>query len=99
MEFETKYQLEQFREVQDQYFTEEGKLWGGLHCANMSSIMRQMLLLIDQMETDLVKRDLAEKHDTSLDHAFKEMDKAKDDLFESIATICKDYDKRRGIIK
>ena len=53
MDFETEYQLQEFREIQNQYFTKEGKLWGGLHCANLSSIMERMLKLIDQMETEI----------------------------------------------
>jgi hypothetical protein len=96
MIFETEYQLQEFREIQEQYFTEDDKLWGGLHCANLSSIMEQMLKLINQMEIELIKRELADKYDNiGLDQAFKEMDKAKDDLFESIAIICKDYNKHK----
>jgi len=54
MDFETEYQLEEFREIQKQYFDEEGKLYGGLRCAQLSSIMERMLKLINQMESEII---------------------------------------------
>jgi len=53
MNFETQWQLDEFREVKDQYFDENNKLWGGLQCANMTSIMSQMLKLIDQLVNEV----------------------------------------------
>ncbi len=93
MDFETEYQLKMFREIQNQYFDEEGNLWGGLQTCNMTNIMGTMFRLINQMEVELIKNDLSDD-DKSLDQVFADMDKAKDDLFESIGIICKDYNDK-----
>jgi len=96
MNFDTEYALEQFREIQDQYFDKDGKLWGGLHCANMSSIMQEMLGLINRLEIETIKSDLAKKcqaRSNEFVNAFPELEKAKNDLFNSITKICKDYNK------
>lgn len=53
MTFETQWQLDEFREIKDQYFDENDKLWGGLQHANMSSIMFQMNKLIDQLVNEV----------------------------------------------
>lgn len=53
MTFETEYQLQQFNEIKEQYFDENDKLWAGLNCAPLESIMEQMLRLINQMETEI----------------------------------------------
>lgn len=57
MTFETQWQLDEFREIKDQYFDESGKIWGALHYANMSYIMPQMLKLIDQLVNEVCTLD------------------------------------------
>jgi hypothetical protein len=96
MTFETQYQLEQFREIQDQYFDENNELWRGLiRVGDLHRIMEQMLTLINQLEIEIIKRDMSEKYENnSLAQSFIDMDKAKDELFKSIAIICKDYEQK-----
>ena len=96
MNFDTEYALEQFREIQDQYFDKDGKLWGGLHCANLSGIMTQMLALINRLEIEMIKVELDKKCEAKSNEfadAFPELVKAKDGLFDAITEICKDYNK------
>jgi hypothetical protein len=51
MDFETEYQLQEFREIQNQYFDEEGKNYpAGI---NSTYIMEQMLKLINQLEKEI----------------------------------------------
>jgi len=53
MTFETQYQLDEFREVKDQYFDEDNKIWGGLNCSPVSTMMTRMLNLIDQLTVEV----------------------------------------------
>lgn len=94
MTFETEYQLQEFREIQQQYFADNGKLWGGLQCANLSSIMSQMLTLINQLESEIFQDDNNDKREkNTLAQVFIELEKSKNDFFNSIANIVKDYDE------
>jgi hypothetical protein len=58
MNYDLEYQLQEFRGIQEQYFDGDGKLWGGLSCANMSSIMGQMLTLINALEVEIDVMDI-----------------------------------------
>lgn len=62
MTFETEYQLQEFREVQEQYFDEDGVTYTSIH----QSIMEQMLKLINQLELEIKG-----KSDTDLDQLFR----------------------------
>ena len=47
MEFELQYELDQFKEVQDQYFDEDNKCYTGVNLS--TDIMEKMLSLIDNL--------------------------------------------------
>ena len=47
MEFELKYELDNFKEVQDQYFDEDNKCYTGVNLS--TDIMEKMLSLIDNL--------------------------------------------------
>jgi hypothetical protein len=54
MTFETQYQLDEFREIKDQYFDEDEKLWAGLiGVGDLHYIMEQMLKLIGQLTIEV----------------------------------------------
>lgn len=53
MNFETEYQLQEFREVQSQYFTKEGCVYKQII---PHQLCERMLLLINQLETELNKK-------------------------------------------
>lgn len=52
MEFETEYQLSQFREIEAEYF-DKGTYYDGLIGTSHKNIMEQMLKLINQLETQI----------------------------------------------
>ncbi len=52
MEFETEYQLSQFREIESEYF-DNGKYYDGLIGTSHKYIMEKMLKLINQLETQI----------------------------------------------
>lgn len=52
MDFETEYQLSQFREIETEYFDNE-KYYDGLIGTSHKNIMEQMLNLINQLETQI----------------------------------------------
>ncbi len=53
MTFEQEYKLEQFREIQNQYFDEEGKCYQGIYIS--TAIMEQMLDLINELSESTLK--------------------------------------------
>jgi len=53
MTFETEYQLQEFREVEKDYFDENGEYYSGLMGSNPKWMAEQMLKLINQMEAEI----------------------------------------------
>lgn len=51
--FDLEYDLNSFREIQDQYFDENQKCWLGMHPGNHTIIMEKMLNLIDALENEI----------------------------------------------
>lgn len=47
MEFELQYELDEFKEIQEQYFDEDGKCYTGINIS--TDIMEKMLKLIDNL--------------------------------------------------
>ena len=60
IEFETDYQLQEFRTIQSEHFKANNECWEGNHPANHTFIMEQMLKIINQMEQELnlLRKDL-----------------------------------------
>jgi hypothetical protein len=52
MEFETEYQLGEFRKIESEYF-DNGKYYDGLIRTSHKYIVEQMLKLINQLETQI----------------------------------------------
>jgi hypothetical protein len=50
MQFETEYQLQQFRDIQGEHFDSDGKIFAGN--GREHSLAEQMLKLIDQLERE-----------------------------------------------
>jgi hypothetical protein len=50
MDFETEYQLQEFREVQNEYFDKNGKIYRQII---PHQLCERMLLLINQLEIEL----------------------------------------------
>lgn len=51
MTFETEYLLQEFRDIQDQHFDDDGKAFTGTYVS--TGIMERMLNLINQLEKEL----------------------------------------------
>jgi hypothetical protein len=52
MTFETEYQLQQFREVEAEYFSPDGQTYPATIPSNLRNIMVRMLKLINQLEKE-----------------------------------------------
>lgn len=73
MTFETQYQLDEFREVKGEYFDEDNKIWDGLNCSPVSTMMTRMLNLIDQLTIEV----------TGLEYELKELTEAYKDACDA----------------
>ena len=64
MEFELQYELDEFKEIQDQYFDEDGKCYTGINIS--TDIMEKMLSLIDNLSEreNYEKRNRDQKFDS-----------------------------------
>lgn len=75
MTFETQWQLDNFREIKDQYFDKDEKLWTGLiGVGDLHYIMEQMLKLIGQLtievgELEYNNKQLLKQYSEACDYA------------------------------
>lgn len=74
--FDLEYALNDFREIQDQYFNENKKCWLGMHPGNHTVIMEKMLNLIDLLENEV--KVLEYEYNNAYEHACQYQKRAKD---------------------
>ena len=73
--FDLEYDLNSFREIQDQYFDENQKCWLGMHPGNHTIIMEKMLNLIDALEDEI--KGLEFEHEQAYNMACEYQQRAK----------------------